>query len=147
MSIRYLAMDATRVARLAPFQDLTPAQQSMLARMLNEVRAPAGATLVSEGDYGYEFMILEEGMDWTNTQINPDDAQFLATRQFQVLEIARLYGLPPHKIGDYSQSHQTNIENANLDYLTTYCPWMAVLPTCDETAARAAGAMLFNRSR
>jgi CRP-like cAMP-binding protein len=54
-------MDATRVARLAPFTDLTPAQQSMLARMLDEVRAPAGATLVSEGDYGYEFMIIEEG--------------------------------------------------------------------------------------
>lgn len=33
----------------------------MLARMLDEVRAPAGATLVSEGDYGYEFMIIEEG--------------------------------------------------------------------------------------
>jgi CRP-like cAMP-binding protein len=54
-------MDATRVARLAPFKDLTPAQQSMLARMLDEVHAPAGATLVTEGDYGYEFMIIEEG--------------------------------------------------------------------------------------
>jgi CRP/FNR family transcriptional regulator, cyclic AMP receptor protein len=54
-------MDATRVARLAPFKDLTPAQQSMLARMLDEVRAPEGTTLVHEGDYGYEFMIIEHG--------------------------------------------------------------------------------------
>jgi cAMP-dependent protein kinase regulator len=54
-------MDATRVARLTPFKDLTPAQQSMLARMLDELSAPAGATLVSEGDYGYEFMIIEDG--------------------------------------------------------------------------------------
>jgi CRP-like cAMP-binding protein len=54
-------MDATRVAKLAPFKDLTPAQQSMLARMLDEVRAQSGATLVSEGDYGYEFMIIEQG--------------------------------------------------------------------------------------
>jgi hypothetical protein len=30
-------------------------------RILDEFSAPAGATLVSEGDYGYEFMILEEG--------------------------------------------------------------------------------------
>jgi len=29
--------------------------------MLDELHAPAGATLVSEGDYGYEFMIIEEG--------------------------------------------------------------------------------------
>ncbi len=54
-------MDVTRVARLAPFKDLTPAQQSMLARMLDELTAPAGATLVTEGDYGYEFMIIEDG--------------------------------------------------------------------------------------
>ena len=54
-------MDATRVARLEPFKDLTPAQQSMLARMLDEVRAPEGTTLVHEGDYGYEFMIIEHG--------------------------------------------------------------------------------------
>jgi CRP/FNR family cyclic AMP-dependent transcriptional regulator len=54
-------MDVTRVARLAPFKDLTPAQQSMLARMLDEVRATAGTMLVQEGDYGYEFMIIEDG--------------------------------------------------------------------------------------
>jgi CRP/FNR family transcriptional regulator, cyclic AMP receptor protein len=54
-------MDATRVARLSPFKDLSPAQQSMLARMLDEISAPAGATLVTEGDYGYEFMIIEDG--------------------------------------------------------------------------------------
>jgi len=54
-------MDATRVARLTPFKDLTPAQQSMLARMLDEVRAPEGTTLVHEGDYGYAFMIIEHG--------------------------------------------------------------------------------------
>jgi CRP-like cAMP-binding protein len=54
-------MDVTRVARLAPFKDLTPAQQSMLARMLDEVHAPAATTLVHEGDYGYEFMVIEDG--------------------------------------------------------------------------------------
>lgn len=63
--------------------------------------------------------VLEEGTDWINTQINPDDAQFLATRQFQVLEIARIFSIPPHKIGDYSQSHLANVEESNLDYLTT----------------------------
>jgi CRP-like cAMP-binding protein len=55
------AMDSARIAKLAPFKDLTPAQQSMLARMLDETRFAAGATLVSEGESGYEFMIIEEG--------------------------------------------------------------------------------------
>ena len=63
--------------------------------------------------------VIEEGTDWINTQINPDDAQFLSTRQFQVLEIARIFNVPPHKIGDYSQAHLTNVEESNLDYLST----------------------------
>jgi HK97 family phage portal protein len=68
--------------------------------------------------------ILEQGLEWQQTTIPPEDAQFLATRQFQVLEVARLFRLPPHKLGDYSQSHLSNIESANLDYLTTtIAPW------------------------
>jgi CRP/FNR family transcriptional regulator, cyclic AMP receptor protein len=55
------AVDVTRVARLAPFKELTPSQQSMLARMLDDVHAPAGTTLVHDGDYGYELMIIEDG--------------------------------------------------------------------------------------
>jgi HK97 family phage portal protein len=72
--------------------------------------------------------ILEQGATWQSISIPPEDAQFLATRQFQVVEIARLYRLPPHKIGDYSQSHLANIEAANLDYLvTTIAPWCAAI--------------------
>lgn len=68
--------------------------------------------------------VLEEGTDWVQTSMSPEDSQFLATRQFQVVEVARIYRLPPHKIGDYSQSHLANIEAANLDYLTTtLAPW------------------------
>lgn len=69
--------------------------------------------------------ILEEGLTWKATSIPPEDAQFLATRQFQVLEIARLLGMPPHKLGDYSQSHLTNIEESNRDYVdSTLRPWL-----------------------
>lgn len=72
----------------------------------------------------HRFMVLEQGMAWTQTSISPDDAQFLATREFQVLEIARLFRLPPQKLGDYSQSHLANLEESNLDYkTTTLMPW------------------------
>jgi HK97 family phage portal protein len=63
--------------------------------------------------------VLEEGITWKNTSINPDDAQFLLTRKFQVNEVARIFNIPPHKIGDYSESHRANVEESNLDYLTT----------------------------
>jgi HK97 family phage portal protein len=71
-----------------------------------------------------KFMVLWNGMTWHQTTIPPQDAQFLETRQFQVLEIARMFRLPPHKIGDYSQSHLSNIEESNIDYMTTVLmPW------------------------
>lgn len=75
--------------------------------------------------------ILEEGMDWVNTQINPDDAQFLLTRSFQVVEICRILRLPPHKLGDLTNAHFTNIEASNLDYLmTTLRPWCIRIEEC-----------------
>jgi hypothetical protein len=41
-----------------------------------------------------------------------------------VLEIARMFRLPPHKLGDFSQSHLSNIEESNIDYMTTVLmPW------------------------
>lgn len=69
--------------------------------------------------FANNLAILEDGVEWKNTSIPPEDAQFLATRAFQVIEIARLYRLPPHKIGDYSQAHLSNVEEANLDYITS----------------------------
>lgn len=85
----------------------------------------ASMNAVHQGpDNAHKFMVLTNGMKWTQTTIPPEDAQFLATRQFQVLEIARMFRLPPHKIGDYSQSHLANIEQANIDYMTTVLmPW------------------------
>lgn len=68
---------------------------------------------------------LEENMEWVETQISPEAAQFLATRQFQVVEIARLLNLPPHKLQDYSQSHLANVEESNLDYAqSTLTGWV-----------------------
>lgn len=70
-------------------------------------------------------MILEEDMDWQDTQIAPDDAQFLATREFQRVEIAAIFSLPPHKIGDYSNAHITGVEEANENYMmTTLLGWI-----------------------
>ena len=66
-------------------------------------------------------------MDWVQNSFSPDDGQFLQTRQFQVLDIARLYRMPPHKIGDYSQSHLANVEEANLDYVAmTLAGWVTM---------------------
>jgi hypothetical protein len=52
---------------------------------------------------------------------------------FQVVEIARIYRCPPHKIGDYSQAHLANIESSNIDYANnTLVPWLVMIKQeCD----------------
>lgn len=68
--------------------------------------------------------ILEHGEEWIPTNINPDEAQFLETRRYQILEVVRMLRVPPHLLGDYSESHYNNIEYSNLDYYqTTLKPW------------------------
>ncbi|MBS0207523.1 MAG: phage portal protein [Planctomycetes bacterium] len=74
------------------------------------------------------IIVAEEGMKWANMSIPPEDAQFLETRKFSVLDVCRLYGIPPNKLGDYSDAHYANLEEANADYLqTTLLGWCSVL--------------------
>lgn len=76
----------------------------------------------------HQVGILEEGMDWVDNQISPEDSQFIATREFQVKDIARMWSIPPHKIGDYSEADMANVEQSNLDYLTmTLMGWVAMI--------------------
>ncbi|MCD8325120.1 MAG: phage portal protein, partial [Lachnospiraceae bacterium] len=69
--------------------------------------------------------ILEEGMKYTPISINPDEAQFLETRKFQIDEIARIFRVPPHLIGDMEHSTFSNIEQQSLEFVTyTLQPWL-----------------------
>jgi HK97 family phage portal protein len=72
-------------------------------------------------------LVLEGGMTYTGVSINPDDAQLLESRQFDVEEIARFFGVPPHLIGhmDNSTSWGTGIEQQTLGFLSfTLRPWL-----------------------
>lgn len=48
--------------------------------------------------------VLTNGARLNKVSINPDEAQFLETRQFQVPDVARVFGVPPHLIADASNS-------------------------------------------
>ncbi len=54
-------MNEDRLRQVRPFAGLSTAERKMLARVVDEFSAPAGTTLVSQGDYGYEFMVIEDG--------------------------------------------------------------------------------------
>ena len=69
--------------------------------------------------------ILEEGMKYTPISISPEQAQFLETRKFQINEIARIFRIPPHMVGDLEKSSFSNIEQQSLEFVKyTLDPWL-----------------------
>ena len=72
-----------------------------------------------------KIAVLEEGMKYTPIGISPDQAQFLETRKFQINEIARIFRVPPHMVGDLEKSSFSNIEQQSLEFVKyTLDPWI-----------------------
>ena len=73
----------------------------------------------------HRVAILEEGMEIEKLGFNPEDSQFLETRAFQVVEIARMFGIPPHLLFDLSHATFTNIEQQSLEFVIYHLrPWL-----------------------
>ena len=69
--------------------------------------------------------VLEEGVKYTPISIAPNEAQFLETRKFQINEIARIFRVPPHMVGDLEKSSFSNIEQQSLEFVKyTLEPWL-----------------------
>lgn len=69
--------------------------------------------------------VLEEGMKYTPISVSPEQAQFLQTRKFQINEIARIFRVPPHMVGDLEKSSFSNIEQQSLEFVKyTLDPWV-----------------------
>lgn len=75
----------------------------------------------------HEAVILDYGTKFHQLTIPPEDAQFLETRKFQVVEIARMFGVPPHMLMEVSGSTSwgTGIEQQTLGFVV-FClrPWL-----------------------
>lgn len=73
----------------------------------------------------HKIAVLEEGMKYQQIGIPPEEAQFLETRKFQINEIARLYRIAPHMVGDLDKSSFSNIEQQSLEFVKyTLDPWV-----------------------
>ena len=73
----------------------------------------------------HKIAVLEEGMKYTPISISPNEAQFLETRKFQINEIARIFRVPPHMVGDLEKSSFSNIEQQSLEFVKyTLEPWL-----------------------
>ena len=77
------------------------------------------------GKNSHNVAVLEEGMTFHQMSIPPEEAQFLETRKFQIDEIARIFRVPPHMVGDLEKSSFSNIEQQSLEFVKyTLDPWV-----------------------
>ena len=73
----------------------------------------------------HRVAVLEDGLHFTPISISPNEAQFLETRKFQLNEIARIFRVPPHMVGDLDKSSFSNIEQQSLEFVKyTLDPWI-----------------------
>ncbi|WP_440221846.1 phage portal protein [Dokdonella sp. MW10] len=75
-----------------------------------------------------ESFVLEGGMGYTKLGMNPEDAQMLETRSFNIEEICRWFGVPPTLVGhgDKTSNWGTGLEQQNQSFLTySLRPWLS----------------------
>lgn len=65
----------------------------------------------------HQLGVVEEGMKYKDVSKNPEEAQALQSRKFQVTEEARWSGLPPHKLKDLEHATFSNIEEMQIEFI------------------------------
>jgi HK97 family phage portal protein len=75
-------------------------------------------------DKAFKVKVIPGGAKAQNVSMPMTDAQFLESRKFSVTEVARWYGVPPHKIADLDRSTNNNIEHQGIEFVTdAIVPW------------------------
>jgi HK97 family phage portal protein len=75
----------------------------------------------------HDVAVLDSGAKFQQMSIPPGDAQFIESRGFQVTEVARMFGIPPHMLmqTEKSTSWGTGIEQQGIGFVTyTLRPWL-----------------------
>jgi len=79
----------------------------------------------SNGENAYSTPVLEDGMEWMPVSMTNRDAQYIESRKFNIEDIARIFRVPPHKIGHLERSTNNNIEHQGLEFVTdSMMPWL-----------------------
>lgn len=76
------------------------------------------------GDNAGKIAVAGDGLEWKSLQISPEDAELLESRKFGVIEICRIFDVPPPIVQAYENNTFTNAAQAGL-WFATQClsPW------------------------
>lgn len=90
----------------------------------------------------HKTAILPFGLKPVPLGMTAEDSQFLETRKYQRSEIAAMYGIPVHMIGDLDRATFSNIEQQSLDFIQ-----QTILPWCREWEAAINRSLLSDEER
>lgn len=142
LGTQWLGLGLLQIAKEAI--GLTMAAEEHAARFYSNAAAPAGVLVSPKKlsdpaftklrqqwearhkgpENAFRTALLEDGVEWKPLGLNLRDQQFIETRTFQVQEIARVVGLPPHLIGELSRSTNNNIEAQGIEVVRyALQPW------------------------
>lgn len=113
---RYFGQSANPSAVLETDANLTPGQ----AKELRD-------TWITSHAGKRHPAVLSGGIRYRPITVTPEESQFLQTRQFQAGEIAKMFGVPPHMVGDTQKSTSwgSGIEQQSIGFVTyTLRPWL-----------------------
>jgi len=73
----------------------------------------------------HRVAIMDNGLQWQQIGVNPEDSQLIESQKFSVVEIARCFRVPLNLVMDYERSTYSNVTEQNRSFLThTLQPWL-----------------------
>lgn len=73
---------------------------------------------------GNKIVVLDGNLDFKKQSVEPDSAQFIETRQHQIEEVCRWFGVPPHKVMHMLRATFSNIEHQSIEVVVdSITPW------------------------
>lgn len=124
---RGLSMEeyASRFFSGAPIQSgILKVPESMTDEARKRLKRGAEGTTTGLSN-AHRIWVLDAGIDWESIGFNNEDSQFLESFKANVLDISRIYGVPPHKLAEMSNATFSNISEQNIEVVQdTLTPWV-----------------------
>ena len=95
-----------------------PDGKKVTKEQADEIRNYWNAKHQGRGNH-HKLAVLQDGAEFKEITVSAEDAQLIQTRQFQITDIARIFGVPPHMIGETtgSTSWGTGIEQQSIGFV------------------------------
>lgn len=68
-------------------------------------------------DQAHRLLFLEEGMKYKSLGETPEHSQLKDSRIFQVQDVGRIFGVPPHQLYDTDRAFQSNVEDMGIEFV------------------------------